>query len=494
MANILGIEINKEAMIVAFINSKGKKNTVTKCEYISLTDEDFSKKDNFVKKLMSVVGKIAKKTKLKKTKCVVSMPPELGTYKNITVPFRGAKKIDQIILNEIEPKMLSSVDMSVAAFHTINFATDEKKESAISTDIFVATYEVEVINLVESVLASFKLKINKITIGGSYLIARTMMKEDEFSNQDGLFIDMRKKSATLCFVHKNQIVSMQSVNLSFKRSAMDDIALSVKRTLYFLNDIFAVNLHPKFIVLSGIIKKEQALKNSLKKQIAYIPQFKPAIQNTFFEISSDVAWLENKMYGLRFLFGSKIFGKNNIIDFASKPMSIVEHIKDNKKSVVRAATVFILALTIFMSGFLYDIKKVNNELKRVDNEIIKIFKINFPKEKNIIKPVHQMRENLKNIEKDNSLLAKATDSNIFITDILSELSATIPLQVDIGIKKMSIINRDIMIEGDTNSFNTIDIIQKRLITKSIFKNVKIGSANIDKKTKRTNFRLTIYTE
>ena len=486
MSEILGIEIKKDAIVAVLANIKGKKYSIVNCQHLPLESPDFEK-NHFIKELKAIITKVLKNRK--KIRCIVSISPDFVTSKNLTVPFKGYKNIEQIFLNELDGRTVTSINEKVADFSIINFANEKESENS---NILAAMCDGEIINLIEAVLASFKLKISFITISGAYSVAQNITDSDKIDPvKNYLFIDVQKNSASISFVNNKQIISLQSVISNSKQKQPDHIAATIKRTLCLFQDSFAFDLSPDLILLSGEISSKDELERSLKKHIPYLPEFKTINSNDFvtFKMSSGAQWIEEKMYNAKALLSLHILNKK-YLDFSSKPITFSETLKANKKKVFKILIILGVSLTLFIFGLMHNIFKIDKELERVENEIVTIFKKNFPNEKKIIKPVVQMRENIKNITKENILKSQIT-INVLVSDIINEISSAIPKQVNLSIQNLSIAKGLVVFEGETNDFNTIDIIQKRLEKKELFKSVKIVSANINKKTRKTNFKINI---
>ena len=491
MAYILGIDISKEAITTSLIVAKGKKSTIVDCGIVALEKDAFNKEDIFSKKLLQAIENIISEKKIKKAKCIISLPPDLGSYKNIKIPFKGDKKIEQILPNELEPRMIFDPQTSAFAFNSFEINGNNNAKIEESSTVFAAVYNETIINIIESILASFKFKTIAITLGGAYAIALGMLKSKDIEG-DGLFVHIGSTNISVCFVVQDQIISFR--NFDINNSDVITCAADIARMLIIYKELFSVDIKLSYLVFSGQTKEEQKFKNALHKYLSYVPQFKPFLQNEDIKlkISSDAPWIEQKMDVNHCL---ALIATANIpcFDFASKPMSFSEYLKENKKNVTRSSLLFFSAIAILMGGFFYDVYNVNNELDSLDNEIKSIFKINFPKVKNIINPVHQMSEKIKEMKKSDDIMMQ-TGGRVLVVDVLNEVSSSIPKSIDVAIMKMSILKKEIIINGNTNSFNAIDLMKKKLSMNNIFKRVKIGSATMNKRSRRINFRLSLYTK
>ena len=85
--------------------------------------------------------------------------------------------------------------------------------------------------------------------------------------------------------------------------------------------------------------------------------------------------------------------------------------------------------------------------------------------------------------------ATAPDSNIL--DLLKEISVRIPKSVDVHINRMVIDPETVRITGKTVAFNEVDKIKNDLEPSTIFGEVTISSANLDRTGKKVQFEIKI---
>ena len=76
-------------------------------------------------------------------------------------------------------------------------------------------------------------------------------------------------------------------------------------------------------------------------------------------------------------------------------------------------------------------------------------------------------------------------------DILNNISQRIPREMDVTLTRMVIGSENVVISGDTDTFNSVDNIKSRLEQVNAFKKIIISSANINKSDNRVRFKLKI---
>ena len=78
-----------------------------------------------------------------------------------------------------------------------------------------------------------------------------------------------------------------------------------------------------------------------------------------------------------------------------------------------------------------------------------------------------------------------------IVDMLRDISLKVPESLDVKVMSMVIDPEAINIKGETDTFNTVDIIKKGLEPSEYFSAVTISSANLDRSRKRVQFEIKL---
>ena len=137
-----------------------------------------------------------------------------------------------------------------------------------------------------------------------------------------------------------------------------------------------------------------------------------------------------------------------------------------------------------------DTYALGKKADRLDQEITAIFKDTLPDVKRVVDPLQQMRLKVKE-SKRQLVLPLETGKRGRIIDLLLAISTSIPEQTDVEMTRVVIGPDSILINGSTDTFNTVDDIKNRLVRLEVFKKVTISSANLEKTSNRVNFKLRV---
>jgi general secretion pathway protein L len=76
-----------------------------------------------------------------------------------------------------------------------------------------------------------------------------------------------------------------------------------------------------------------------------------------------------------------------------------------------------------------------------------------------------------------------------VVDVLRDMILRIPETADVDVSSLIIDEERVRLKGDTDSFNTVDAVKNGLQESAYFKEVAIGSAQLDRSGNRVRFEL-----
>jgi hypothetical protein len=88
-----------------------------------------------------------------------------------------------------------------------------------------------------------------------------------------------------------------------------------------------------------------------------------------------------------------------------------------------------------------------------------------------------------------SLPGIGTDTKVL--DLLGDVSVRIPEPADVNISRMVVDTDTVLMKGETDTFNTVDMIKKGLEPSDYFGSVTISSANLDRSGNRVTFEIKL---
>jgi hypothetical protein len=118
-----------------------------------------------------------------------------------------------------------------------------------------------------------------------------------------------------------------------------------------------------------------------------------------------------------------------------------------------------------------------------------VFKETFPDVSRIVDPLQQMK--VKAREEAGSTLLPGVGAGTRVLDLIKEISARIPVDLNVRVTVITIDQDTVRISGRTSDFNMVDGIKNSLDPSRYFDGVTITSANMDRNGKHVQFELRL---
>jgi len=272
--------------------------------------------------------------------------------------------------------------------------------------------------------------------------------------------------------------------------AADAIVTEIRRTLNAFDSNAATAFSPEAIFLTGAGITDDAFGPTISRALNCPVEFTDLAAVSGYTHGDGIApwsplWMDNAFA----LALAEIEGLN-ALNFRKGPFAIQKHWVKFKKELIHLSVLAGLILTLIFAGTLMASISLEKRAERVDARIRSIFKASFPEVKRIVDPVQQMRLKLESVKKQSAYPGENEIKTLRI-DILNDISKLIPAQTDVDFTQVVIGPENVLISGDTDTFNSVNTIKSRLEQSDLFNKVTISSANIDKTDNRIRFNLAI---
>jgi general secretion pathway protein L len=206
----------------------------------------------------------------------------------------------------------------------------------------------------------------------------------------------------------------------------------------------------------------------------------------------DQSWEPGRMNNALALSLIEIKGIQSI-NFRRGPFAAKKRWAEYKKGMIRTGILSGLILVLIVVNMLINSYVLKTKVAVLDSRRNDIFKTTLPDVKGIVDPVQQkqlMRMKI-NAERKANLLPGELGENRLVIDILRAISKQIPKKTDVNLARLVIGEENILISGDTDTFNTVDDIKSRLEAMDFFKTITITSTNKDKSGNRIHFKMKL---
>jgi len=491
---IIGLDIRDNSVSALLLKSGIKKSRIEEYIHIpidnkhisqnSSEDEESQKESN--SGLITALERIKERIDITDAVCIVSLPANFISYRNIRLPFKDTKKIRQILPFELESTLPFPADDLILDFQIL---TDNKIHPDLKSETEIIVAAVEKIRLKSylDILAGFHIDPETITVGG-YSTALSVKRFADVPEK-WLFADIDEKRCTLFAVISGEISLIRSFPVSSVPDSASHLCSDIQRTLVGLEEIFDADFQPSEIYVSGYSTDALQSRN-FEKELEYrlgIPvkdvdicsdagvEIKTQMNQA--QINNPLALALAEMEGFA------------LLNFRRGEFAPRREWAENKGTLIRTMLLTGLITGFFFLNVMTDIYSKEKQVKRLDKEINEIFKATFPDITKVVDPLHQMRVAMDDLKKDDML--PGDTKNIRVIDILGELSRLISDKIDVEFTQTVITDDNIQISGKTDSFNAVDDMQNQLQKSAMFKKITISNTSKEKIGNKIQFKIRI---
>ncbi|MFC1811338.1 type II secretion system protein GspL [Thermodesulfobacteriota bacterium] len=474
---IFGLDIQNDAVSAVLVRSSVKGNRVEAYQRVSISDQG-DIEDPLIRSLEMITERID----FAGSVCVAAVPADQISFRNVRVPFKDQKKIRQILPFELEPKLPFSVDDIIIDFHPVNMSDH--------SDIIAATMDTSRLQSYLEALASLKIDPEIVTIGG-YAAALCLA---HMGNTPGnaLFVDINKHNSSVFSVVSGQIYLMRSFPLvSSGSSRIESLCINIERTISAFDSFFDLSFEPEGVFITGYDPDDAGVEAEMER-VLKIPARRADLARGTDGTPADQpgqSWEPGRMNNALALSLIEIEGIQSI-NFRRGPFAAKRRWAEHKKGMIRTGILSGLILVLIVVNMLINSYVMKTKVARLDTRITDIFKTTFPDLKRIVDPVQQMRMKI-NAKRKANLLPGELGENRRVIDMLRAVSQQIPKKTDVNLSRLVIGEENILISGDTDTFNTVDDIKIRLEAVDFFKTITITSTNKDKSGNRIRFKMKL---
>jgi len=191
---IISLDIQNDKISVLLIRTTLKGNSIEALSTVSVPDvsTDIDESEN---RFETALEDAIKGIDTSGAEFVVSIPPNLVSYRNLRVPFKDRKKIRQVLPFEIEPTLPYPVEEVLMDFMTVR--------QADQADIIACTIKTTELTAIVDVLKKHDIDPQVVTTGGMP-IAVCLAKLSNISQQF-IFINLNSDCCTFFAVSSGEI-------------------------------------------------------------------------------------------------------------------------------------------------------------------------------------------------------------------------------------------------------------------------------------------------
>ncbi len=491
----LGIDINSDSVTAVQLEGGLRGYRITWCGRVMI--EEAGGLDEAVKE-------ISEQADLKADTCISSIPAEHVSYRNLQMPFRSTKKIRQTIAFSIETMVPFPIEDLIVDFTVVN--------QSDQSEILAASVRRGYISEYLTPLQGHGIDPDVLDIRGVPVVLWLLRQAG--IPDDGLYLEIDPKKSTMMLYLKRriclirtfpfsdglvaQIQSSEQTGNSAKIQQAEQIescfslfCTNVQNTLHAFGYQNNRPARPEKVFITGsgslLPKAESILEEHLDTPVERIN----LIRDAKVHMDEDIARLWNpaimdSTLALALRGDKKGLGFN----FRKDEFEVKKRHFRLMKEIQKAAVFLIIILSLLTADLYVDYYFLKKRYRMLDKQITEIFRQTLPDVKRIVDPVQQMMAKMNEIKKSAiSLPGVSRDRRVL--ELLRDISIRSPVSLDVKVSRMVVDPEGVQIKGETDTFNTVDIIKKALEPSEYFNAVTISSAKLDRSGERVQFEIKL---
>ena len=474
---VLGLEIREKSVAAVLLDS-GFNGSVLEAQGHFPIATDNPDGDGVKEALAAVVATL----KPGGAACAVGIPATHVSFRNLSVPFHDIKKIRQVLPFELEPSLPVPVE-------ELSFDFEAVKQDGHQELLAFAIQKAQIQYYLD-LLKSVQLRPVAVMPSGyaaARLIARMTAENDDF-----LFIDTGEGTHTVYAVCSGSLRTVRTLPVASEGDpVLRNLEATMARTFTAMKESIGIAIQPATVFSAGpqspLLSPKDApatLLGAPVKPMAEIRSF-PRLKGTLdtpdwesgrLDIALACALMESEAVGG--------------VNFSTERSTIQHYWSEYRSQIILSAVLILLALGTALASQLLAVNAKSRRLAELDQQIETVFKRTFPEVTRVVNPLQQMQIKIEAVGND-GIGTELTDTRVRVIDILNSLSQQIPAAADVKVNRMVVGADNVVLSGNTDTFNTVDDIKGRLEQAEIFKSVTISSADLEKSGKRVRFKLKL---
>ena len=454
---------------------------------------------------------------LHKEEVVTSVPGDMLITRRIDVPFREKKKINSVLPYEVEPLVPFPIDELEIAYRILG---QEKGQSTL----LVYALPKGLLDARSRLFGDAEIPLQMITVS-SLSAANTLIQTDEIADDRlSLHLHILADFSILSIYDRGTLRHFSKLSWGARNlfdslrevTGLDPDALSER-----LQEITPVEEEE---LVNGLAGAEENLASQIRRQVElFLLQTKentpqrinitgayptlslllPLLQGSLgveAGISNPLTRFDNDidkracLHGLHAPLGAALMqgGRDGLAaQFRKKERTLWSQLVKSRQQVRYAAAIVLVLFLGFMADFFVAIQAMEHQHNQIEKEMKRIFGETFPGVENVGDELEHMKLKIKDLEKQNEIFRTVFGEKPSVLELLNELNTRIPESIELGITDFTLDTKSIRFVGWTDSFNSVNLIEKELNQSEVLGDAKVSNAKIGKDKNQVNFQMMI---
>jgi general secretion pathway protein L len=483
---ILGLDISSDSVAAVRVEGGLKGHHVTACAHVMI--EEAGGLGEALKALVEQVGPGA-------DICISSIPGEHASYRNLRMPFKDKKKIRQTLAFELETMVAFPVEDLVIDFTMVDGSDQSEIVAAFVKQAYISEY-----------LAHLEANgIDPTVLDISGVPTVCWLLKQASTPDDALLLQIGLNRNTMILYLKRHIALVRTFLFNGSpiahhpgTQADEQIELclrsfckEVQNTLHAFGYLTANTVRPQKVFVTGSGALYPDTQNLLNRLLDLPVEQTDLATYARVHMDQDIARVWNPaLMDNALALAVRETKRSQGFNFRRDGFEVKKQYFGHKKEIQKGVAFLIVVLSLLAVDLGVDYYFLKKRYNILDQEITQVFTQTFPDVKRIVDPVHQLRVKIDEINKSAlglpGIRAKST-----VLDQLKDISLRVPESADVQITRIVVDPDGVRMQGETDTFNTVDTIKRGLETSAYFKAVTISSANLDQSDNRVRFEMKL---
>ncbi|HET57174.1 MAG TPA: hypothetical protein ENN35_01880 [Deltaproteobacteria bacterium] len=423
------------------------------------------------------------------SRCVTALPMEHCSFRTIRLPFRDRKRLLRTLPYELEPTLPFSADDAV-----VDYLVLDRGEG---TELLAAAARRDHMAERLALLAPFCSSVSVVDVEAASLAGWIAAEEcDEVS--PSILLDVGAVRTSLAVVAGGRIVQLRSLpagETHMAEDGVDNVCRTLHRevsaTMTMLSLRGVTDEKPGSLYLAGGGSRSEGFRDELGRLFDLAPREptvprEQAIQFTEEALSAWDPALMNQALSLALRDAGGGPGFNFVRD-RNGAAGLVEWFRDELPwlAPLSAAVLLFLGANIYL-----DYRTDSRYLTALRAETRTLFTQTLPETTRIVNPVQQVKTALDDLRRQ-AAGGDHAGRPLPVLAVLREVSALVPQSIDLLVTSFTYDEKTVRVQGETDTFNTVDAVRAALENSELFSSVTITSANMMRSGGRVGFDMRI---
>lgn len=417
--------------------------------------------------------------------CVTALPDSALYYRALPFPFADRKKIEKVLVYELEPLLPFSPHEAIIDFYTGQ--TTPVANEGRGTIVYVAVAPRERVAAFLDGLAGVGLDPDIITSRAT--AAATVLAKNK---KDACLIEADGEEILAAVIAGGEVQLVRSfVGGVEDKEAIQQTCQRLKQTLLAYEETSGIKPETDTVLAAGTAVQTEAFSEAVRKKLGLTAQLMNVADLPGLLVGGrpDHRWLPGYMEVALCLALLKPT-RRPFFNFRRGEFAVPRKWGQHRDALVKTGGLALLVVLIGLAGFFYDIHRIGGKITTIKEKQATVFHACFPEIPATAASLDRMKSEIIRMRQESGV-TEEMHRKAACVDILNDISRLIPASIDVVVSRLVVGPDAAVISGETDAFNSVDLIKNRLAEGDFFGAIEISSANMDKTTNRVQFKLKL---